>query len=132
MQPHQPAPTRRSIARWARLAALAALAVLTSACPALALSVTYVTPRGNDGNDCLTPATPCKTIHTAITAASAHGSPIEVRIAKGTYREFIEIQVGAVFEVTLSGNWDLAFTTQSAKTPTILRPDTLATAWGAP
>jgi hypothetical protein len=123
-QPSQPSVSRRSTTRWARFTALAAVMVLTSACPALALSVTYVTPRGNDANDCVTPVTPCKTINAALDKAVALGSPIEVRIAKGTYREFIDIGVTSVLELTLSGNWDTAFTTQSATTPTVLMPNT--------
>ena len=114
---------RHPAVRWARLATLAALALLASVSPALALalSITYVTTRGNDANDGLTPTTPCRTINAALIKAA---SPLEVRIAKGTYREAVNVSTTAVFEVILSGNWDTAFTTQSAKTATMLRPDT--------
>jgi predicted outer membrane repeat protein len=106
-----------------RHVAIAILLLLATAAPALALTITYASTTGDDGNACTDPSAPCRTINGALAKADAIGQPIEVRVARGTYKEFIVFLPGGAYELTLSGSWNAGFTTQSAATPTILKPD---------
>ncbi len=71
----------------------------------------YVAPTGNDSNSCLSAGSPCATINGAIDKASS-GDTIKVVI--GTYTSTVSNEVVLINKnITLSGGWDAAFTTQN-------------------
>jgi parallel beta-helix repeat protein len=72
----------------------------------------YVTPGGDDGNDCLSPAGPCATINGAL-AKPGFVSGDTILVATGSYTGSGDQVVRLNKDVTLTGGWDEAFTTQS-------------------
>lgn len=70
----------------------------------------YVSTAGSDANDCWTPATPCATFARALSRAGAGDN---VYVAEGTYTgagaQVMRIEV----DLTVTGGWDAAFTTQT-------------------
>jgi PKD domain-containing protein len=101
-----------NIFRWfvSLMLALALLTITSAPQQVYAAGSWYVTPAGDDSNDCLSPGNACGTINGAIAKASA-GDAINVAIGiyTGTGSEVVLIDR----DVTLSGGWDLSFTTQS-------------------
>ena len=98
------------------LSLVVAAFVVPSSRPAQAAGTWYVAPppTGSDSNDCLTPSTPCATINGAI-AKGASGDTIKV--AMGTYvgMDNYPVVVSIDKSVSLSGGWDMGFTTQEGR-----------------
>ncbi len=69
----------------------------------------YVAPSGNDSNPCTSPATACATINGAIAKASPGDT---IYVTTGTYTGTGDEVVLLDKNVTLSGGWNNAFTTQ--------------------
>lgn len=87
------------------------LSSLADVQPALAAPTTwYVTTSGNDTNSCATTVAPCLTINGAIGKAVS-GDTINVAI--GTYTGSGTEVVLINKSITLSGGWDITFTTQN-------------------
>ena len=94
----------------------------------------YVTPGGHDSNDCLTPLTSCLTINGALGKATfTPGDSILVQ--EGTYTGSGDQVVFIDKDVTLSGGWDTAFSSQitrstidgeSARKPIHVEPSVVA------
>ena len=72
----------------------------------------YVSTSGDDSNECLSPTAPCATINGAMGKATA-GDTINVAI--GTYTGAGTEVVSIDKDITLSGGWDVDFTTQSGR-----------------
>ncbi|HUF00712.1 MAG TPA: hypothetical protein VMN99_15765, partial [Anaerolineales bacterium] len=84
--------------------------VVTERAPAVrAAGPWYVSPSGDDSNDCLSPSTPCATINSAISRASSGDI---VNVAEGAYTGPGSEVVRIDKNISLSGGWDSAFSTQ--------------------
>ena len=70
----------------------------------------YVTTTGNDANSCTTIASPCLTINGAIGKAVTGDT---INVAAGTYTSSGAEVVLINKNITLSGGWDITFTTQN-------------------
>jgi Zn-dependent metalloprotease len=71
----------------------------------------YVTTTGSDANLCSSTASPCKTINGAIGKAAAGDT---IKVATGTYTGNGGYVVYLNKSITLSGGWDINFTTQNS------------------
>ncbi len=80
--------------------------------PTRAAGPWYVKPGGNDGNTCLSPATACATINGAL-AKGGFTAGDTVLVATGTYTGTGSAVLLLNKNATLSGGWNVAFTTQS-------------------
>ena len=79
--------------------------------PTRAAGPWYVAPGGSDGNSCLSAGSPCATINGAIGKASSGDT---IYVATGTYTSSTGSEVVLLDKsASLSGGWDVAFTTQS-------------------
>jgi uncharacterized repeat protein (TIGR01451 family) len=93
--------------------ALGVLVMITLASqPARAAGPWYVTPGGDDSNDCLSPTTACATINGALNKPGFVAGDT-ILVATGTYTSTGSEVVLLDEDVTLSGGWDVTFTTQS-------------------
>jgi hypothetical protein len=92
------------------LASLALSLSLIGVTPAYAADVWYVAPGGNDGNSCLSVGSPCATIKAAIGKALDDDT---IEVATGIYTDTGTEVVLINKNITLSGGWDAAFTTQN-------------------
>jgi len=91
--------------------ALGALAIITLASqPARAAGPWYVAPGGSDGDLCTSPGTACATINGALGKADPGDT---IYVASGTYTSTVSEVVLLNKDATLSGGWDVSFTTQS-------------------
>ncbi|HEY5670615.1 MAG TPA: hypothetical protein VIS10_11500, partial [Anaerolineales bacterium] len=72
----------------------------------------YVAPGGDDINDCLGIGSPCATINGAL-AKVGFTAGDTIFVATGTYTSSTSEVVMINKSVTLSGGWDVAFTTQN-------------------
>ncbi|MBI5704366.1 MAG: M4 family metallopeptidase, partial [Chloroflexi bacterium] len=91
-------------------AADATLQSITEPKPALAGGTWYVATTGNDTNSCSSPAAPCATINGAIGKAASGDT---ILVAAGTYTGTNTEVVLIDKDITLSGGWNVSFTTQS-------------------
>ena len=84
---------------------------LTSQIGPLAPTTWYVTTGGNDSNSCMSAGSPCATINAAIGKAAASGDTVKVAVGiyTGTDVEVVLLDKN----ISLSGGWNTAFTTQS-------------------
>jgi len=71
----------------------------------------YVTTTGSDANLCSSTASPCKTINGTIGKAAAGDT---IKVATGTYTGNGGYVVYLNKSITLSGGWDINFTTQNS------------------
>ena len=71
----------------------------------------YVAPGGSDSNDCLSSTTACATINGALNKPGFVAGDT-IRVATGVYTGTGEQVVQLNKSVTLSGGWDVGFTTQ--------------------
>jgi len=78
-----------------------------------AASVLYVSTSGNDNNDCLSPVTACATIDGALTKAAPGDT---IRVTAETYTGTAEPVVLVNKDISLSGGWNGAFTSQIGHT----------------
>jgi uncharacterized repeat protein (TIGR01451 family) len=79
---------------------------------ARAAGLWYVKNGGSDSNDCQSPATACASINAALNKPGVVAGDT-VRVAVGTYTGTGSEVVRINKDVTLSGGWDVAFTTPS-------------------
>ena len=100
------------IFRWfvSLMLALALLTIISAPQPARAAGPWYVATTGDDNNDCLSPGNACATINGAIDKA-ADGDTINV--AMGIYTGSGPYVVTIAKSLTLSGGWDLTFTSNN-------------------
>jgi hypothetical protein len=70
----------------------------------------YVAPQGSDGNTCAAPAEACATIDGAI-ARALPGDTVYVTASTYTGTGYVVVTIDK--DLTLSGGWDAAFSTQS-------------------
>ena len=71
----------------------------------------YVAPGGSDSNSCLSAGSPCATINGAIGKAASGDT---IYVATGVYTNSTGSEVVLIDQdITLSGGWDVAFTTQT-------------------
>ena len=73
----------------------------------------YVATTGNDANDCATPITPCISINGALGKTINGGS---IKVATGIYTGSGDQVVLINKNISLSGGWNTAFTTQTGMT----------------
>ncbi len=70
----------------------------------------YVATTGNDSNDCASAASPCATINGGLGKAAAGDT---IKVAAGTYTGTGAVAVFIVKSITLSGGWNVNFTSQT-------------------